>query len=102
VMLQADITGRLEQHVEDGAFGWCEQHGVDEALAFAATTVASDVLDASTVETDVEDARVRGVHQVQANDLADLGLLRQRDVAVDQHDVAEATHGRIRGSGATE
>ena len=44
VVLQANIAWRLEQHVEDGAFGRREQHGVDEALAFATTAVAADVL----------------------------------------------------------
>ena len=92
----------LEEHVDDDALRRGEDHRVDEGLALVAAAVAADELHTRAGQRDVEDTRVGGVGQVEADDLATLRAQREVGLAADEHDVAEAAHRRVGRLGAAE
>ncbi len=101
-MLEAHVAGRLEQHVDDRPLRGCEHHLLDERLALVAAAVAAHQLHARAADGEVEDARVRRVHEVQAHDLAYRRLTGEAGLTVGQHDVAEAAHRGVGRPGAQE
>ena len=92
----------VEAHVDDRALRRRQDHGVDELLVLAAAAVAADELHPPAADGDVEHARVGGVDEVEANDLARVGVERQARLAVDEQLVAEAAHRHIRRLGGAE
>ena len=97
--LQVDLARGVEQNINDCSLRWREEHLVDERLALVATAVATDELVCGSRESDVEDSRVRRVHDVQTNDLAGAASPANDGFPVDQHDVAETSHrGEVRAS----
>jgi hypothetical protein len=58
--------------------------------------VGADQLHLRARQRHVEDARVGGVGEVEAHDLAALGLEREVGFARDEHHVAEPAHGDVR------
>ena len=68
---------------------------VDELLALVVAAVAADPLHPCAGDSDVEDARVGGVRQVQAHDFSLLCAQRQVGFSVEEQDVAEAAHGDV-------
>jgi hypothetical protein len=65
-MLEPHLPGMVERHVDHRPLRGSEQHLVDERLALVATAVTTDQLDPRAGEGDVEDPRVRRVHEVEA------------------------------------
>ena len=101
-VLERHVAGLLEQHVDDHALGGSEDDRVDELLALVAAAVPAHELHSRARQRDVEDARVRGVGQVEADDLADLCVQGKIGLAADEQDVAETAHRGVRRLGAAE
>ena len=101
-MLERRVAHGVEAHVDDRALGRRENDRLDELLPLAAAAVAADELHPAAADGDVEHARVGGVDQVEANDLAGVGVERQARLAVDEQLVAEAAHRRVRRLGGAE
>ncbi len=95
-VLECQLPRLLEERVDHDPLGGSEDHRVDELLLLVAAAVAADELHPRARKMDLEHARVRGVGQVEANDLAELRAHRQVGLAGDQHHVAEAAHRRVR------
>ena len=92
----------LEEHVDHDPLRRRQDHRVDELLALVAAAVAADELHPRARQCDVEHARVRGVGQVEANDLAALRAQREVGLAADEQHVAEPPHRRVGRLGAAE
>ncbi len=101
-VLQPDLPGGAEKHVDDRTFRRREQHLTGERLALVPAAVATDQLGAGAADGKVEDPRVRGVDQIQAHDLACRRLAGEVGLAVDQHHVAVPAHRDIGRPGAAE
>ena len=68
-MFHRQLARLVEEHVDDDALGRRQHHVVDELLVLDVAAVAADELDLSSGERDLEDARVRGVGQVEPDHL---------------------------------
>ena len=95
-MLELELAGVREEHVDDDTLGRGEQDLVDEFLALVVAGVGADQLHLRARQRHVEDTRVRGVGEVEAHDLAPLGFEREIRLAGDEHHVAEAAHRDVR------
>ena len=95
-MLELELARLREEHVDDDALGGREQDLVDELLVLVVAGVGADELHLRARQRHVEDARVGGVREVEAHDLAALGLERKVRLAGDEHHVAEAAHRHVR------
>ena len=95
-MLEGQTARLLEERVDDDPLGRCEHDRLDELLALDTAAVAADELQPRPRQRDVEDARVGGVREVEANDLALLHGERRFRLAADEQDVAVAAHRRER------
>ena len=73
-VLERQLTGLLEQHVDHHSLRRSEDHVVDELLVLDVAAVAADQLHPRPRQRDLEDAGVGGVGQVEAHDLAELRL----------------------------
>ena len=101
-MLERQLPRLLEEDVDDDALGWGEDHRVDERLALDAAAVAADELDPRAGQGDVEDARVGGVGQVEADDLVELRRSAGSVSPPTSSGVAETAHRRVGRLGAAE
>ena len=101
-MLEGQTARLLEERVDDDPLGRREHDRLDELLALDTAAVAADELQPRPRQRDVEDARVGGVREVEANDLALLRGERRFRLAADEQDVAVAAHRRERRLLATE
>ena len=97
VVLERELAGALEEHVEDHALRRRQDRLLDDLLALAAAAVAADELHARPGQLDLEDARVGGVGQIQAHHLALPRLERELGLSGDEQHVAEAAHRGVRG-----
>ena len=88
----ANVPGASKRTSTIGPLGRREEHFVDERLVFVAATVAADELHPRAGEGDVEQPGVRGVREVEAHDLAGVGVELEVRLAAGEHDVAEAAH----------
>ena len=95
-VLELELAGVRKEHVDDDTLGGGEQDLVDELLALVVAGVGADQLHLRARQRHVEDARVGGVGEVEAHDLAALGLERKVRLAGDEHHVAEAAHRDVR------
>ena len=101
-VLQRQIAGLVEQHVDHHSLGGSEHDVVDEPLVLDAAAVAADELHPRTGQRDSEHAGVGGVRQIEAHDLAELSAQGEIGLAAHQQHVAEAAHRRVRRLGAAE
>src|SRR5207342_3256686 len=101
-MLESHLTRVVEPHVDDRPLRGSQHHLVDERLAFVATAVTTDQLHPSTGQREVEDPRVRRVHEIEAYDLSHRRLARELTLAVDQHHVPEPPHRGVVGPRTVE
>ncbi len=101
-VLEGQLSRLAEERVDHNPLRRRQDHRVDELLALAAAAVSADELDPRSWQRNVEHARVRGVGQVEANDLPGARDQREVGLAPDQDDVAEPPHGRVVGLGAAE
>ena len=69
-VLQDQLAGRLEAHVDDDALGRGEDDVLDELLVLDAAAVAADELHPRARQRDLEHPGVGRVRQVQPHDLA--------------------------------
>ena len=83
-MQERQLSRLGEQHIDDDAFGGREQRCFDELLPFDTAAVTADELHPRAGQGDVEDARVRGVGQVETNDFARLCRERKLRLSVRQ------------------
>jgi hypothetical protein len=95
-MLELEQAGVREEHVDDDALRRRQQHFLDELLVLVVAGVGADQLQLRARQGDVEDARVRRVGEVEANDLAASRLELQVRLPRDEHHVAEAAHRDVR------
>ena len=102
VVLERQLAGALEEHVEDHALRRRQDRLLDDLLALAAAAVTADELHARARQLDLEHARVGGVRQIQAHHLALPRLERELGLAGDEQHVAEAAHRGVRGLRAAE
>jgi hypothetical protein len=70
-----------------------DQHALDERLAVSA--VASDERHPCSAQAHVEDTGVRGIRQIEADDLALFRPKGQFGLAIDQQHVTESAHRRV-------
>jgi hypothetical protein len=75
---------------------------LDELSVFEAAAVAADELYPGVGDRDVEHPSVRGVHQIETNDLAGASGQFQVRIAVDEEHVTEPAHRGVRGQGPAE
>ena len=101
-VLERHVAGLVEQDVDDHPLGGRENHLVDELLVLDVPAVAANQLHPCPRQRDLEGARVRGVRQVEADDLTEPRVQRQVSLAVDQEQLAEAPHGHIVGLRSAE
>ncbi len=101
-VLERELAGLLEEDVDDDALGGSKQHLFDELLTLVVTAVGADELHPCARQGDVEDAGVGRVREVEANDLATLGLQREIRLSSYEHRVAEASHRHVRRFGLAE
>ena len=94
--------GRFEQHVDDVTLRRRDDDALHPLLALELADVRSDDLYPGVAERHVEGARVGHVGEKEANDLAALHIDGVVGGAVDQHDVAEATHQGVGRRAGTE
>ena len=100
-VLERQVARLVEQDVHDHALGGREDDVLDELLVLDVAAVAADELHARARQRDLERPRVRGVREVEADDLAEPRVQRQVRLAVDQQHLAEAPHrhiGRLRAA----
>ena len=102
VVLERELAGALEEHVEDHALRRRQDRLLDDLLALAAAAVPADELHARPGQLDLEHARVGGVGQIQAHHLALPRLERELGLSGDEQHVAEAAHRGVRGLRAAE
>ena len=95
-MLERELSGVVEEDVDDDALGGREQHLLDEFLLLVVAAVGADELHPRPRKRDVEDARVGRVREVEAHDLAALGLERELRFTGNEHRVSEAAHRDMR------
>src|SRR5215208_2269140 len=69
-MLEAYLARSVEQHVDDRPLRGRKQDLLDEPLVLVSTAVAPDKLHAGAAKREVEDTRVRRVHEVEAHYLS--------------------------------
>src|SRR3954452_24141276 len=67
-----------------------------------AAAVAADELHPGARDTEVEDAGVGRVRELEADDFAGAGLQIELGLAGGEHDVSEATHGGVGWAGPAE
>ena len=70
--------------------------------SLVATAVTTDQLHPSTGQREVEDPRVRRVHEIEAYDLSHRRFARELCLAVDQHHVPEPPHRGVVGPHTVE
>ena len=95
-MLERELAGLGEEDVDDDALRGSEKSLLDELLVLVVAAVAADELHARPRQGHVEDAGVRRVREMEADDFATLGLERQIRFPCDEHDVAETAHRNVR------
>ena len=96
-MLECQLCRLVEQDVDDDPLGGRENDRLDELFLLAAAAVAADELHLRARKRDVEDARVRGVRQVDPNDLVLLRVEGKVGLAGDEQHVAEPPHRSVVG-----
>ena len=102
-VLQRELAGVLEQHVDDGPLRRRQHDVLDELLALDAAAVAADELHPRPGQRDLEHARVGGVGQVDsARPRPACAVSASSGSPATSSDVAEATHRRVRGLRAAE
>ena len=94
-VLELELARIWEEHVHDDALGRGEQDLVDELLVLVVAGVGADQLHLRARQRHIEDARVRGVREVEAHHLAVPRLEVQIGLAGDQHHVAEPAHRHV-------
>ena len=82
-----------EENVDDHAFRGGEEHLLDELLLLIVAAVPRRPASSAPQARRLEDPGVRGVREVEADDLVTLRFQREVRLPGDEHDVAEATHG---------
>ena len=95
-MLELEVSVICEEHVDDDTLRRGKQHLVDEFLVLVMPGVGADQLHLSARHSYVEDAGVRRVGEVEAHDLAALGLELEVRLSGDEHHVAETPHRDVR------
>ena len=95
-VLKLKLTRIREKHIDYNTLGGGEQDLVDELVVLVVAGVGADQLHLRARQRHVEDARVRGVGEVEAHDLSALGFERKVWLAGDEHHIAEATHRHVR------
>src|SRR5262245_54803070 len=73
-LLEVELTGTLEQHVDDGSLRGRDQYVGHKLLIFDPTAVAADQFHLRARYAEIEWADIGGVRQVQANNLAAAGV----------------------------
>jgi hypothetical protein len=101
-VLELDLTGVREEHVNDDALRRRDEDLLDELLTLVVTGVGADQLHLRTRQRDVEDTRVGRVGEVAAHDFAAPRLELEVGLAPHEHHVAEAAHGDVRRLGLGE
>ena len=96
LVLELELACVRKEHVDDDTLGGGEQDLVDQFLALVVAGIGADQLHLRARQRHVEDARVGGVGEVEAHDLAPLGFERKVRLAGDEHHVAEASHRHVR------
>jgi hypothetical protein len=61
VVFEGQLSGLVEQDVDDGPLGRCQQHPRDELLVLHPAAVPADQLHPGAGQPDVEDGSVGGV-----------------------------------------
>ena len=92
-VLERELAGLLEEHVDHHPLRRREEDVLDELLALVAAAVAAHELHPGSRQADLEDARVSRIGEIEAHDLADLRAEREVCFPADEEDVAEAAHG---------
>src|SRR3954470_15067795 len=82
-VLEAHISRRLEEDVDNGALRGREQDFIDKRLVLVAATITTDEFRARARNCEIEDACVSGIHEIEPYALAHSGLARKRRLAVD-------------------
>ena len=95
-VLERQPAGLVEEDVDDDPLRRREHDRVDELLALVPPAVAADELHARPRERDVEHPRVRGVREIEADDLALSRAQPELRLAADEHHVPEPAHRRVR------
>ena len=96
LVLEDEVARLVEHDVHDHPLAGSEDHGVDELLVLDAATVAANQLHPRARENDVEDPRVGGIREVEAEDFVLLRLQRRESVSpAMSKEVAEAAHGHV-------
>jgi hypothetical protein len=73
-VLELEVAGICEEHVDDDALGRGKQHFLDELLALVVAGVGADELHLRARQRHVEDPCVGGIGEVEAHDLATRSL----------------------------
>ena len=95
-MLELELARLGKEHVHDDTLGRGEQDVADELLVLVVAGVGADQLHLRARQRHIEDARVRGVREVEARHLALRRVEVQVGLAGDKHHVAEAAHRHVR------
>ena len=101
-MIKGQLPGSREVDVEDDSFGRRDEDFVNEFLVLVMAAVCAYELHLCARDCDVEDARVRGVRQVETNDLTPHGCEGKVWFACDEHDVSEPAHRDVSRLGLAE
>ena len=95
-VLELELAGIGKEDVDDDTLGGSEQNLLDQLLPFVVACVGTDQLHLCAGQCDVEDARIGGVREVEAHDLAAPGLERKVSFTRNEHHVAEPAHRHVR------
>ena len=101
-VLERQLAGPLEQDVDHHSLRGRQDDVLDEPLVLDMPAVAADQLHACARQSDLEDAGVGGIGQVEADDLVSSRSEGELGLAVDQQDIAEAAHRGIVRLGPAE
>ncbi len=101
-VLESELAGLAEVHVDDHTLGRGEQHLVDELFVLVMAAVAADQLHLRAGHGHIEDTRVGRVREVEAHDLAPFSVEGKVRLAGDEHDVAETAHRHVCRLGLAE
>jgi hypothetical protein len=94
-VLERRFSGLVEEHIDDDALGGRQDDVLDHLLALVAAAVATDQLHPGPGDADLEDARVRRIGQIEADDLTLLHAHGYFRLTSDEEGGPEATHGDV-------